>query len=99
MDRDELIPLELYCSTTQVEITFLESLIESGLVQLTVEEERRYIPAGQLSQVDRLVRLHDDLGINVEGIEAIEHLLARIQRMQEEMQALRNRMRRFGEAP
>ncbi len=93
--NDEFVPLELYCTTTRVEIQLIETLADSGLVQITYRGEERFIPMEELAQVERLVRLHDDLGINVEGIEALEHLLGRMQRLQQEVNELRNRLRRF----
>jgi hypothetical protein len=45
-----------------------------------------------------MVRLHEDLGINVPGIEAIHHMLGRMEHLQEELVRLRNRLRRFGDA-
>ncbi len=95
MESEELIPLQAYCSTSHVSISLIDDLAESGLVQITVQAEQRYIPAGQLAHIERLVRLHDDLDINVEGLEAIEHMLARMHAMQEELQQLRNRLRRY----
>jgi hypothetical protein len=95
MEHLELIPVELFCSTTHVEASLIDSLEESGLVQITVVEHRRYIAVEQLPRAEKLVRLHDDLGINVEGIEAIEHLLERMQAMQVEMQHMRNKLRRY----
>lgn len=97
MDENELIPLELYCTSTHVEAAFIDAMVESGLVEVTVVHEQRYIPHGQLVRLDRLVRLHDDLGINEAGVEAIEHMLERISELQHEVWALRNRLRRFGE--
>ncbi len=93
--EDQFIPLELYCNTTRVEMQFMETLADSGLLQITYRGEERVIPMEDLAQVERLVRLHDDLGINVEGIEAIEHLLGRMQALQQEVNELRNRLRRF----
>ncbi len=95
MENQELIPLELFCSTTHVEMALIDSLADNGLVEITVVEHRRYIAPDQLGRAEKLVRMHDDLGINVEGIEAIEHLLDRMQAMQEEMQQLHNRLRRY----
>lgn len=97
MDDMEWISLEAYCTGSHVELSFIESLEESGLVEITIREKRRFLPAEQLPQLDRLVRLHEDLGINVEGLEAITHMLDRMAAMQEEMNHLRNRLRRFGD--
>jgi len=37
--------------------------------------------------------LYHDLEINIAGIEAITHLLERVEQLQEEMRVLRNRVR------
>lgn len=90
-----MIPVELFCTTSHVEIALLDTLEESGLVKITVRQQNRYIAVDELGRVEKLVRLHDDLGINVEGLEAIEHLLTRVETLQEEMRNLRNRLRRY----
>jgi hypothetical protein len=41
------------------------------------------------------VRLHYDLDINLEGIEAITYLLNRVKNMQAEIIALKNRLRLY----
>ena len=97
MANEALIPIEVFCTTCHVEATFLDTLAENGLVQLTVLEQRRYIAPEHLLRAEKMVRMHADLGINVEGIEAIEHLLERLEALQQEMILLRNRLRRFGD--
>ena len=97
MDNEELIPVELFCTTCQVEMTLIDSLEESGLVQITVVEQRRFIAYEQVGQLEKMVRLHEDLGINVPGIEAIHHMLERMEALQEELTHLRNRLRRFSD--
>jgi hypothetical protein len=78
-----------------VEHTFIESLSEAGLVQLTVVNETRYVPDEQLQKLEKMVRLHNELDINIAGIEAISHLLQRMENIQEEMRLLRNKLRRY----
>ncbi len=95
MDDNELIPVEFFCTTSHVEVALLNTLEASGLVKITVRKEHRYIAVDELGRVEKLVRLHDDLGINVEGLEAIEHMLQRLETLQEEMRNLRNRLRRY----
>lgn len=97
MENEELIPVEVFCTTCHVSTTLIDSLEESGLVQITIRQERRYLAFEQLERVEKMVRLHEDLGINVEGIEAIDNLLERMEHLQAEMIRLRNRLRRYGE--
>jgi hypothetical protein len=80
-----------------VEYTFITSLQEAGLVEITIVNETPYIPETELQKLERMIHLHHDLEINIAGIEAITHLLERIEQMQENMQGLRNRLRIYEE--
>lgn len=97
MDNEELIPITLFCTTYRVDVTVIDSLEESGLIEITIREHQRFVAQAEVSRLERLLRLHEDLGINPEGIEAIEHLLERVEHLQEELQHMRNRLRRFGD--
>lgn len=95
MANEELIPIEVFCSTCHVETNVIDTLAENGLLRITVQHEHRYIALDELERAEKMVRMHEDLGINPAGIEAIEHLLERMTAMQDEMNRLRNRLRRF----
>jgi hypothetical protein len=97
MDNGTLIPVELFCTTCHVETSLIDSLEESGLVQITVVQRRRFIAPEQMEQLEKMVRMHEDLGINVPGLEAIHHMLERIGSLQGELTQLRNRLRRFSD--
>jgi len=84
-----------FCSYHQVEYTLISSFEEAGLIELTIVNETSYIPQVQLPTLERMVRLHNELDINVAGIEAITHLLQRVHNMQQEMMELRNRLRGY----
>jgi chaperone modulatory protein CbpM len=81
------------CTYHEVEYTFISSLSEAGLVELKVVNHTTYIPESELQKLEKMIRMHHELEINVAGIEAITHLLERIEQMQEEMRILRNRIR------
>jgi chaperone modulatory protein CbpM len=80
------------CTYHEVEYTFISSLSEAGLVELKVVNKATFIPESELQKLERMIRLHNELEINVAGIEAITHLLERVEQMQDEMRRLRNRM-------
>ena len=46
----------------------------------------------EIHKLEKFVRLHYDLDINIEGIETINHLLEKIEEMQKEIVRLRNKM-------
>jgi hypothetical protein len=75
MKTEHLIPVDQFCSHYNIEFSFIDSLHEYGLVQLTKVEETRYIYMEQIGELERMMRLHYDLDINIEGIDAIFQLL------------------------
>jgi chaperone modulatory protein CbpM len=91
----DLIPAQEFCANHKIEISFIHSLKETGLIEITTMEETTYIHASQLQDLERIVRLHYDLDINLEGIETIHHLLQRINIMQDQIMALKNRLRLY----
>lgn len=90
---NNFIPAKEFCTHYQIEYAFIYSLQESGLVQVSGPEEDPVFDEDELPNVERMVRMHEDLGINIEGIEAIMPLLNKIEKMQTEMNAMRNRLR------
>ncbi|HEY8930965.1 MAG TPA: chaperone modulator CbpM [Mucilaginibacter sp.] len=80
------------CTYHGVEYTFIDALHEAGLVHIKVVKKDRFIPEDDLARLEKMIRMHHELEINVAGVEAIMHLLDRIELMQEEMRVLRNRV-------
>ena len=92
---DDLISTDEFCALYKVETSFVSSLHQSGLIQITTVEDRGFIPIGQLIELERFLRLRAELDINLEGIEAINHLLQRVQNLQDEIKSLKNRLRLY----
>ena len=95
METENLISTDEFCTLYNVEYSFVSSLQQSGLIEIQTLEERRFIPITQLVELEKYVRLHDELDINLEGIEAINHLLQRIRTMQDEIASLKTRLRLY----
>ena len=95
MHTDNLILAEEFCSFYKVEYAFIDELQKFGLIELRVDENARYIPDHQLHKLEQMTRLHYDLHINIEGIDAIAHLLERVRQMQSEMILLKNRLKLY----
>ena len=95
MSTEELIPLELFCSHQGVEMAFVHALCERGLLQITVVEDRSFVAPEVLPHIEKLARMHYELEINLEGIEAISHLLERMELLQHEMRSLHARLRLY----
>ena len=92
MTNEEMVAAHEFCISHNVEITFLHSLCESGLLEITTVKEDVFINQDMLPELEKLVRLHYDMDINLEGIEVIHHLLQQINAMQAEMRVLKNKL-------
>lgn len=93
MENEHLIPAGQLCENYKVELSFITALTEYGLIEITTVEGTPCIDKTQLKDLERMIRLHYELDINMEGIDAISHLLRRVDTMQEELKTLKNRLR------
>ncbi len=73
-------------------MSFIELLADEGLIDLQFEDGVQYLSVSQLSDLERYARWHYDLSINIEGIDAIRHLLTRMEKMRQEIYLLRKRI-------
>jgi MerR HTH family regulatory protein len=95
MKTEYLVAIDEFCTNHNIEISFISSLQRSGLIEITTIKESAFIEADKLQQLEKFVRLYYDLDINLEGIETISYLLQRIGSMQDEIRALRNKLRLY----
>jgi hypothetical protein len=93
MSDQEIIPLETCCSYYHVELEFIHTLEEFGLLHISYQEAKGFIQKEDVAELERFSRLHYDLNINVPGIDALQHLLEKVRSLQQETQALRNRLK------
>jgi hypothetical protein len=95
MQKKYLIAVNEFCVNHNIEISFISSLQQNGLIEITTIKETGFIDAEQLQQLEKFIRFYYDLDINLEGIETITHLLQRMNTMQNEIIALKNRLRLY----
>jgi hypothetical protein len=74
MQDEHLISVEEFCTHLNIEIAFIRSLHDHGLIELTTVEEHILLPFSQLAVVEKMIRLHYDLDVNIEGIDVIRHI-------------------------
>ncbi|MFN2457603.1 MAG: chaperone modulator CbpM [Chitinophagaceae bacterium] len=97
MENDNLIPAEECCTHYNIEISFVSSLNDAGLIEITTIDERNFIHQHQLSDLEKYIRLHYDLDINVEGLETIAYMLEKMKSMQQQVMELQKRLRLYEE--
>lgn len=97
MKTKNLIGANEFCSYHHIEYTFISLLHEAGLIEITLIDQNLFIPENELPKIEKMIHLHHDLEINIAGIEAITHLLERVENIQQEMMGLKNRLTLYEE--
>lgn len=93
MQQEDLIPAKEFCNHYQINIQLIYSFSDLGLIETYRIEDEDYLDALMLARLEKLVRLHTELGINPEGLDAISNLLEKIEQLQEEVGVLKSRLK------
>jgi hypothetical protein len=101
MPTETLVSVNQFCVYHQVEFSFINSLREFGLIEIVADKEEEFIQADKVKELEKLVRLHYEMDINLEGIEAILYLLEKLNAKSNEVARLKNRLSLYemGELP
>lgn len=87
-----LILIKTICLQYEVEVSFIESLSEYGLVQIQNFEDEIYLEENTLGNFEKIIRLHHELNINPEGIDVILNLMEKIDHLNLELTQLKKRI-------
>lgn len=88
MENQHNISIEECCSYYSIETSFVQSLSEHGLIELTEVNESYQIDHDHLPLLEKYMHMHYDLDINMEGIEVIARLLKKIEHLQSALKAV-----------
>jgi hypothetical protein len=94
MTQDFIVADE-FCAIHHLEISFIHSLKDHGMIETMFVDQSLCIHTEELPRLEKIVRLHRDLDINLEGIEVINDLLQRIDEMQNEIARLKKKLELF----
>ena len=92
MQKENLITANEFCSSHKLGFSFIESLQQFGLIEITTIEKTTFIHDSELPRLEQFARLYHELDINFEGMEAITHLLERMNEMHQEIIKLKNKL-------
>lgn len=88
----EYITLAAYCKARQIEESFVIRLEQGGLIEIHHMHEEACLHSSQLPDLERFSEWHYELEIGTPGIEAVHHLVKRVESLQEEILRLKERL-------
>ena len=92
MATQELVLIDTLCTHYQLEVSFFEALDTMGLIEIQTFEQDKCIPHEKIRALEKMIRIHNDLNVNIEGIDVVFNLLQKINTLQDELNTLKNRL-------
>lgn len=95
MQNTHLIPIPSLCTHYQIEMSFFIGLNEYGLIEFVSVEKTQCIHQDNIADVEKMIRLHQDLRLNFEGIDTVFNLLEKIDYLKSELVSAQNKLKRY----
>lgn len=92
METQNLITVAEFCTYYKIPESFILSLEAQELVEIRTKNEAPCIQVTEIQTIEKLIRFHFEMDINIEGIHAISNLLDKMERLQREVRELHNRL-------
>lgn len=88
----ERISQEELVKIYNIEVTFFDELVDSGLLHIETENEIRYLMYEDLPSFERFANWHYDLEINLPGLEVIHDMLKKMEDLKQKNRELMNKL-------
>lgn len=92
MSKKQYILLDKFCRHTNISDVFLKKLIEFDMISHQQIDNTLYLLEDEIDTIERMFRLHQDFGINTQGLDIINEMLLRIEEMESEILYLKKRL-------
>ncbi len=92
MNESKHIQIDVLCQNYRIEPAFFNQLVEHGLVKTSAAKGASFVAENQIRRLDQMVRLHQDLELNPQGIDVVLNLLQKIEDLELALNAAMNRL-------
>ncbi|MBP1839936.1 chaperone modulator CbpM [Formosa algae] len=92
MAENHYILVKTICVQYNVEPVFLDDLHSMGLLELITVENNKCLHQDTLSDLEKMIRLHNELHVNLEGIDVVFNLLKKVDYLQNQLVKTKNKL-------
>ncbi len=96
MEVENLISLAQFCEHHSIDKDFIFSLNDHDIIEVITINDKSYIHIDSLEKTEKIIRLHLDLSINIEGIDVIIQLLEKISNLENELILSKKKLSIYG---
>lgn len=93
MRTENFILVDHYCKHTHTPVDFIYALQEYDLIEIKKIESDVYVESHYILEIERIGRLQNELGINLEGIDALNNLMQKLNSLENELKLVKNRLK------
>lgn len=97
MKMENYISVHHLCEMYQAKISFFRELDDQGLLEIETLEDSLFLHKDRLHEVDRIIRIHRELNVNIEGVDVVLNLLNRMEKLKDELSRVQSRLRLYEE--
>jgi len=95
MVKENLILIDQLCIHYNIELSFINALDNIGLLEIEILEQNRFIHQDRISDLEKMIRLHHELNVNIEGIDVVFNLIEKEMNLKKEINSLKNRLKLY----
>lgn len=95
MGAKNYISIRQVCQHYGIDEAFILILRDYEVIRIKHIDDTPQMHQRDLPGLERMLRLHQDLKINPEGLQAIHHLLQKMDRLHEEINTLKRKLNRY----
>lgn len=92
MDISNYILIQKVAIHFPIEETFIWDLHHNELIKIINLNDKNYIHIDELNHLEKIIRIHVDLEINIEGIDVVLNLLQQIENLEGKVKILKSKL-------
>ncbi|MFK5981618.1 MAG: chaperone modulator CbpM [Flavobacteriaceae bacterium] len=93
MATQDLILIEKLCIHYKIEFSFFDALDNIGLIEIETIDQSKFINQDKIGDLEKMIRLHHELNVNMEGIDIVFNFLKNEMKLMDEINKLKNKLR------